>query len=82
MTLFSNTLPFNCLLRVYDVMLNEHTKIFYRVALAILKIKEKTLLNLNGLEDIMNCLKTFNEPEFKDEDLFMKIVFKLKIKRS
>mmetsp|Transcript_49928 Transcript_49928/g.97938 ORF Transcript_49928/g.97938 Transcript_49928/m.97938 type:complete len:506 (-) Transcript_49928:274-1791(-) len=44
MTLFAAKLPFDCVLRVWDILLHEGVKIVFRVALFILKRAEKEIL--------------------------------------
>lgn len=48
--MYAIILPFNILMRIFDVYLYEGEKILFRAGLAILKIKEKELSNLNDFE--------------------------------
>jgi hypothetical protein len=82
MTLYTNTLPFHLVVRLFDCFLNEKFKILYRIALAIFKIKEKSLLEVKDMDKISERLKTFREPEFIDDDIFITIAFKIKLKRK
>mgnify|MGYP001611446036 CR=1 FL=1 len=51
MSIFSLNLNINCIVRVWDILFSEGHKTVYRIALAILKINEKQLLqsDLDGL---------------------------------
>ena len=46
MTLFSNNLPFKLVTRIIDIFLYEGMDIIYKVALAIMKCKEKQILEV------------------------------------
>lgn len=82
MTLYTNTLPFGLVVRLLDSFLFEKFKILYRVALAIIKIKEKQLMKLEGLDKITDCLKSFKEQAFQDDDEFIDVCFKIKLSRK
>ena len=55
--MYSIILPFNILMRMFDIYFYEGEKTLFRAGLAILKIKEKQLLAMDDFEDIMLCLK-------------------------
>ena len=42
---------------MFDIYLYEGEKVLYRIGLAILKMKEKQLFNLNKFEEIMFFMK-------------------------
>ena len=46
--LFSTSLPAETVARVWDALFNEGPKILYRVALALLKVEEETLLKFDN----------------------------------
>ena len=55
--LFSRSLEFKVLVRIFDTFLLEGFKVIYRFSLAILKIKEKELINNNnGVDSIFVAL--------------------------
>ncbi len=81
-SLFTDVLPFNCVVRIIDSLLFERNKIIYRVALAILKIKQKKILKAGSMEDMMTLLKDYKEPEFFNDDKFMKIAFSFNLSRA
>ena len=56
--LFSRSLRFNSLVRVYDVFILEGYKVIYRFALAFLKSKEQNILESNGLDSIFKIFKS------------------------
>jgi hypothetical protein len=60
MTLFSAVLPFNLFLRTFDIFFYEGWKIIFRVSLAILKIKEKEILEAKTFDKIMAILKSLD----------------------
>ncbi len=61
-------------MRIFDVYLYEGEKILFRAGLAILKIKEKELSNLNDFEEIMMNLKEIIQKNQEEE--FIKIMTK------
>ena len=73
LTLYTAVLPFNLVVRIFDIFFNEKFKILYRVALAILKIKEAEILACKSCDSILMILKNYENNEFKDEDQFIKI---------
>jgi hypothetical protein len=48
-TLFTNNLPFKLVTRIIDIFLYEGKEIIYKVALAIMKCKEKLILKVNDI---------------------------------
>ena len=60
MTIFSCSLSFPCIVRVWDIFMVEGRKILYRVALAIFKMTEKTILK-SDMEGIFEVLKEFQK---------------------
>jgi len=79
-TLYTGVLPFKLVVRLIDTFLCEKMKILYRVALTILKYKEKELLEANSLDKIMLGLKNFKDPKWFDDDKFIKTAFEIKLK--
>lgn len=58
MTIFSCSLPFECIIRIWDIFLVEGRKILYRIALAIFKLKEKELMKCE-MEGVFEVLGLF-----------------------
>ena len=81
MTLYTNLLPIDLVARLFDCFLYEESKITFRVALAIMKIKEKDILKCKDMDTALMQFKKFDEPEFLDHDVFISIAFGLKLKR-
>lgn len=81
-SLYTDVLPFNCVVRMIDCLLFERNKIIYRVALAILKVKSKGIIKAQTMEDMMAQFKDYKEPIFFDDDKFMKIAFKFSLSRK
>ena len=75
-------LPFNVVLRILDIFLYEGYKIIYRVALSILKIKEKELIAAKDFDNIVVCLKNFKHEKFRDEDLIIKTSLSFRFSRK
>lgn len=44
MTIFANSIPFECALRIWDIFLVEGKKIVFRIALAVFKLNQSALL--------------------------------------
>ena len=64
MTIFSNNVPLELTLRIWDVFFIEGQKIIYRVALAVLKINEKYLL-VGDCERVLSILKSYLNSNIK-----------------
>ncbi len=70
MTLFSAVLPFNLFLRTFDIFFFEGWKIIFRVSLAIIKNKEKEILEARSFDKIMQILKTLDSLAEIEDKLF------------
>lgn len=85
MTLFTATqgVPFSIAVQTMDTLLNEHMSIMFRVSIAILKIKEKELLSLNGIEKILPSIKEgVRRTIYQDSDEFFKVVFSISFSKG
>ena len=82
MEVFSSSLPFPYVIRVWDVLFCEGSKTLYRVAMAILKILQKDLLKL-GFEEIMDKLRDLSKclTATPDEVISTAMEFSLSSKR-
>lgn len=78
-TIFVNTLPFQSVLRIFDIFWDEGDLVIYRVGLAIIKILEKTIVNSDSLVVVMNLFSNLHTPEFEDSDLLIKTAFSFNI---
>ena len=59
MCIFSNDLPFNITVRIFDIFLLEGIEIIYKISLAVLKKKENEIVKCKGgLFGIMPILKS------------------------
>ena len=65
MTIFSVNMPFECIVRIWDIFFVEGPKMMYRVALAIFKINQEKLLkaDLDGLFTKLREYSKGAEPE-------------------
>ena len=77
-------IPFSIAVRVMDALLSENNKILYRVALNILKVREKQLLEIDSLEMLIIAIREgLKGTEYEeDDDLFCKSMFSIKLKRK
>ncbi|GAB6021897.1 hypothetical protein CHUAL_006062 [Chamberlinius hualienensis] len=57
LAIFFDSIPFECLLRIWDCFLYEGPKVLFRFSLAILKMNESTLLDKSNTISIMRQLK-------------------------
>lgn len=83
MTLFSaaDGIPYSIAVRVIDILLYENRKILFKVGLNILKLKESELLLIDGLEELIPCLRQGLKDTIyeEDEDLFFKLMFAIRV---
>jgi hypothetical protein len=79
MTLYSNSLPFGCVVRVWDCFLHEGNKVLYRVFLAMFKLMKKKLKKLD-FEKKAELIKETSRTV--DPDLLMKTAFGFNLSRS
>ncbi|KAL7686919.1 putative ecotropic viral integration site 5 protein [Plasmopara halstedii] len=79
LTLFTYNFPFDLVTRVWDAFLHEGWKVIYRVALALMKISQKTLMN-SKFESIMEYFRDL--PNKVDTDDVLAIAYRMPIKRA
>ena len=72
MTLFSIYFPFDTVVRIWDIYLVEGRKTLFRIALAILKINEKELMEAE-MEGLFSVLKDYKENV--DVEKLLKVAF-------
>jgi len=80
LTIFTNALSYDIVLRIMDCFLFEGKKILHRISLAILALKENEILSKKNLAEIMNVMK--NIEENIDLDLLFKKGFDFSISRK
>ena len=79
-TLFTNTFPFEIIVRIFDCFFLEGEKIIYRIALAIFKIREKKLLKTKSFETLMeNIRNATNNIEVEE---LLKTAFEFSLSRK
>jgi len=86
-TIYLYNLPFPVALRIWDVVLFEGFTFVYAIALALIKLFEDVILELDGLDELFTFLtsfKTNKKPITLDPDIIIKtaIGLKDKIKKS
>jgi hypothetical protein len=57
MTIYTVNFPFECTIRIWDIFFIEGSKILYRVALALFKLAEDSLLN-SDIEGLFSGLRS------------------------
>ena len=72
LTLFSIYFPFEVVVRIWDIYLVEGRKTLFRIALAILKINEKELMEAE-MEGLFSVLREFKDNV--DVDKLLKVAF-------
>lgn len=72
--LYCTTLPGKTAIRVWDALLLEGPKILFRIALALLKMHEPSLLATDNPGDVLRTIRMVSAGEF-DRDELMKVAF-------
>jgi len=76
--LYSEVLPLETVLRIWDCLFNEGSKVLFRVALAILKLNEKNFLAKREFTDLMEEFKRYlTSAEVGSCHTFIEKVFQL-----
>lgn len=82
-TLFTHVLPIQTVLRIFDIYFFEKDIILYKVALAIIKLLENSIINKTAsLTDVMNSFSTLKGEIFQNSDLVIKTANKFQIKNK
>lgn len=81
MTAFGYQLPLDVALRVTDVMLFEGIPALFRIALAILVLCEKEILEL-GVDGVMDYFRSDLREKFKDPQLLMSTAYAVNVSLS
>merc|ERR1712129_205816 len=79
MTVYAYDFPFEAVVRIWDVFLNEGNKIIWRVALQCLKDNEATMLKLQ-YEELTKTVQSINKRIVIEP--FLERAFKLKLKEA
>lgn len=79
-TLFTNYLPFNIVIRFFDCFFYEGEKIIYRFALGLFKMKKDEILRSKNIESLLKTLKNMNKSI--EEDDYVQDSFKINISRK
>lgn len=72
--LYCTTLPGKTAIRLWDALLLEGPKVLFRVALALLKMHEPSLLATDNPGDVLRTIRLVSAEEF-DRDELMKVAF-------
>lgn len=81
--LFSEVLPVETVLRIWDVLFAEGYKIIFRVSLAIISILEKDIMKTNDITELAELLRNVDkDPRMLDCNTFMEIMLKVNLKRA
>lgn len=80
--LFSEVLPVETVLRIWDVMFAEGHKIIFRAALAIILILEEDIMKANDITELADLFRNVSkDSRMLDCHSFMEFMFKIKLKR-
>jgi hypothetical protein len=79
-TLFSYSLPFDVVLRIWDIAMLEGTKAIFRVALAMLTTQQEALLKL-PFEELVPALRRAPSAGKASADALLKIALDLKVSK-
>ncbi|KAG0568428.1 hypothetical protein KC19_6G018900 [Ceratodon purpureus] len=72
LSIFVNVLPWECVLRVWDVLLYEGNRsMLFRTALALLEIHAAPLLQLHDNGDVLSMLQSMGETTFDSSQLVL-----------
>ena len=80
-TLFAYSLPFDVVLRIWDVMMLEGTKAVFRVALALLTTQQEALLKL-PFEELVPALKRAPAAGKAAADALLGVAMDLKVSKK
>ncbi|XP_017776822.1 PREDICTED: growth hormone-regulated TBC protein 1-A [Nicrophorus vespilloides] len=76
--IYSEVLPIETVLRIWDCIFYEGSKIIFRVALTLIKMHKAEILECKDLADIVTCFKSMaHNPKVIDCHYFMSRIFKL-----
>lgn len=75
MCLFVNTLRAEVALRVWDMFLNEGSKVLFRISIALFKMSEKSLLSTTDPGDLFKILRSIG-PEIADPDVLIATAYR------
>lgn len=80
--LFSEVLPVETVLRVWDVMFAEGYKIIFRVSLAIILILEDDIMKTNDITELAELLRNISKDRrMVDCQVFIEYMLKINLKR-
>lgn len=82
MTAFAHHFPMELVVRIFDIFLFEGIKIVFRVALALMKLREQEMLTLD-MCNMMDLLRLMHEsPMLRNVDDFMDAAMKVPLARN
>lgn len=79
--LYADVLPTETVLRIWDCLFFEGSKILFRVALTLIKIHKELILQTTDLSELMMVFKNMkNHPKVIDCHGFIKVSYMMKIR--
>ena len=78
-TMYTRSFPFDFVVRVWDIFFHEGWKIFYRVALGLLKYAQERFLK-ESLEGIMKIFRSL--PTSIDGDKVLRVAHSIRLRRA
>lgn len=80
--LFSETLPVETVLRIWDVMFAEGYKVIFRTALAIITMLKDDIMRSNDITELAEIFRNVSkDPRMLDCHSFLQFMFSIKLKR-
>lgn len=80
--LFSEVLPVETVLRIWDAMFTEGSKIIFRTSLAIVFMLKEDILKCNDISELAELFRgVAKDPRTLNCHSFMEFMFKIKLKR-
>lgn len=80
--LFSEVLPVETVLRIWDVMFAEGYKIIFRAAFAIILLLKDDIMKANDISELADLFRNVShDPRMLDCHSFMEFMFKIKLRR-
>ena len=77
LTLFSTGFPFQITLRVWDIFMHEGPRFLFRVALALMKLKQAQFLACTSIEAVLEMIKTIPNDINADQVITSALAIKL-----
>lgn len=81
-TLFTYSLPFEFVLRIWDILLHEGVKIIFKIALYFIRTHEKKMLLMDFQEMVLHLREAVTQAGSLDVDVFLNDVLQVPLSRA